>query len=173
LKARHEREVFTRLQRSISDLEKLSHLFPDVCARDDEPATIDGHRTSSRGEGGSRGTGDPTGNKVVVKVDFGTTRDPVHNEVERLFANLLAIAKGVENSLNIANHVLKVAPTFERVQAVPDCTACGELALPRPKSGYCGACYEAWRKFRVTKHDRAAFEVHRRAQKAEQLEVAE
>ncbi len=47
-----------------------------------------------------------------------------------------------------------------RTSTVGTCPACGNLALPRPRAGYCEACYRAWD--RAGRPDRFTFEHERK-----------
>ena len=91
-------------------------------------------------------------------------RDPVHKNAKALCRQLAELCTDAGIALNIAKHLEK--DTDYHTATVPDCFACGELALPRSKSGFCGECYVEWRAFqKARKGDRRDFIRQKRAAK--------
>ena len=92
------------------------------------------------------------------QVDVEDVRDTVHHSVSQMCRHLKDAANSVSNIVGTLTSLAQVEPTGERVQSLPDCLACGELAAPRPKSGFCQACYTSWRRFGAAKRgDRLDF----------------
>lgn len=146
MKPAQERRTLAELDRAIGDLQALRKMILDVLARDDQDAKPD--------------------------VPFvRAPHDPVRVIVRRISSQITraAIAAGV--AVNGARWVMDAQPdTIVRQVSIPDCLCCGELALPRPKAGFCAACYQAWVRWRRGKKqpDRAIFITERR----EQIEVS-
>jgi hypothetical protein len=91
-------------------------------------------------------------------------KDPVHKNAKALCKQLSELCTDVGIALNLAKYLEKnseyATPT------VPDCLACGELALPISKSGFCALCYVEWRAFqKARKGDRNDFMRIKRAAK--------
>ncbi len=85
-------------------------------------------------------------------------RDTVHESLVKMCHHLREAANHMDWTVGTLTVLSRVEPTGERVQSVPDCLACGELAVPRPKSGFCENCYRKWLRFRSAGHgDRDAF----------------
>ena len=73
--------------------------------------------------------------------------DPVHDQVNRLTKNCLAISYGISTSLASAKYIASGAiPDRGRKQSVPDCIVCSKPAVPRPRRGMCEKDYRAWLK---------------------------
>ena len=92
-------------------------------------------------------------------------RDKVHESVARMCAHLRDATNHLEWTIGALTVLTKGEPTGEREQSVPDCLACSNLALPRPKSGFCQPCYASWLRFSAAKKgDRFQFIEWRKAQ---------
>lgn len=138
--------------------EKLIRLLPEVFDRDDGQPTWDGF--SSGGIGGGSGSKGGHSDLTLARVEKGPCRDPVDAAVRKIASQVKALRLGTTALNGMISILLKDIPTGDRVASVPDCLACGELALPRPVSGYCGSCYRAWK--RSGEIDRFRFERLRR-----------
>ena len=89
---------------------------------------------------------------------FESLRDPVHESVVKMCSHLRDAANHVEWAVGTLTVLTQGEPTGEHEQSVPDCLACGDLALPRPKSGFCQPCYASWRRFSASRRgDRLDF----------------
>ena len=96
---------------------------------------------------------------------FEEIRDPVHESVSKMCAHLRESANHMEWVVGTLTVLTQGEPTGEHQQSVPDCLACGDLALPRPKSGFCQPCYASWRRFSAAKNgDRTDFIEWRKTQ---------
>ena len=84
--------------------------------------------------------------------------DPIHLGVEKLCGHIGKAADLIAWSVGTVQVLEQVEPTGEREAAVPNCDACGELALPRPISGFCAACNSSWKRYRHSGYgDRLSF----------------
>lgn len=162
MKPRVEFEVFRQTNQAASDLERLVKLLPGVFARDDQDPSGFQPRTGNGTGSRSSDHSDPT----YAAANAPRHHDPLHAQIDQMCKNLLVLARTAQQALVTAHHILEDVPTAKRQPTVPDCLACGNLALPRPKSGYCGACYRQWR--REGGGDRHAFAARRRASPPEQ-----
>lgn len=110
-----EQRAIEALDDAIADLISLKPLLKLAMARDDQP-------------------------------NDGKEKDPVHRTANKIVDNVLAIANGSANTLRMAKQIAKPEQAQEkRVASLPDCIVCKRLAIPRPKRGLCGQCYEAYR----------------------------
>lgn len=98
-----------------------------------------------------------------------TPSDPSTEALTRAIHEVHVAAKHLAFALNALRAYLRpvTPPATGRTNTVTTCPACDQLALPRPKSGYCPACYQAW--MRDGHPDRGQFERDRktRAQRSE------
>ena len=145
--------------RAWNELQQLATL-----ARDHTP-DADGYGHGNHADDGSR----PSDNTSTTERAALTPSDAQTEALARAIHEAHVAAKHAAFALNALRAYLRpVAPPEPgRASTVTTCPACGELALPRPKAGYCPACYQAWD--RAARPDRAAFEHERttRAQRAE------
>ena len=89
-------------------------------------------------------------------------KDPVHKNAKALCKQLAELCTDAGIALNLAKYLEK--DSEYATPTVPDCLACGELALPISKSGFCGLCYIEWRAFQKgRKGDRQDFMRQKRA----------
>jgi hypothetical protein len=91
--------------------------------------------------------------------------DPIHVGVSKLCDHIGKAADLIAWSVGTVQVLEQVEPTGEREAAVPDCLACGELALPRPRGGFCNACATAYyRRDKSMIPDRPAFILWRKSE---------
>ena len=159
------RDAAVRLDRTLAFGPRAWHELQALAtlARDHTP-DADGYPHGG-GDGGSRST-DPTSSTERAAL---TPSDPQTEALARAIHEAHVAAKHAAFALNALRAYLRpVAPPERgRASTVVVCLACGEMALPRAVSGYCPACYEAWRA--GGRPDRGQYEMTRRtrAQRAE------
>jgi hypothetical protein len=84
--------------------------------------------------------------------------DPIHVGVEKLCGHVGKAADLIAWAVGTISVLEQLEPTGEREQSVPDCMACGNLALPRPRGGLCKNCSnDFYRRDRSALPDRVAF----------------
>jgi hypothetical protein len=116
------KQVMESLDHAIANLEQLREPLLLAIARDECPPTPHERYKDAVGK-----TVKNVSNKVVA-IDIATT-------------SILKIATDLHLPIDVQE---------QRVAAVPDCIACGELALPRPKRALCGSCYDRNRNSKFT-----------------------
>lgn len=159
MKPRQQVELMKQAHQMPGEWERLIRQLSEVLLRDSDELVSDGFG-SGASDGQPRSVGDhsdPTARKATGV----SKRDPFGETLRTIAHHVSEIRAQTGHLKGIIEGVLADSPKAEREPAVPNCLACGGLALPRPKSGYCGACYMAWRREGST--ERADFERRRLA----------
>ena len=155
--------------RAMNTLNALNEtLINDLVRRASVRATVD--QSPDEGAKSKGGISNPTLNAVVRTMSGKRVADPIYDSVKELAVMLSNIA---ELAQRIDERVAFITDTKSSIKelVVVYCEACQrEVAgtvSDRIRSGYCQACYQAWRREGMP--SRYQFELQRREELAESL----
>jgi len=161
-------QLIDSLNHSIKILELIQHYSPELLRRREHDAGRDGYPAQSMGGGGSSGgVSSSTETAALGKAIV----DPTGHSID----SIIKIVADIDQQTQIAQaHLLETLKTETemrgRVSTVAECRTCPAALLGHAngdRNGFCQACYQSLKRWRMTAADPTSIETFAVVRKAE------